>query len=274
MEWGIAIVALVVTASIAHAIGRKSAKREADLVLRNVETAQGHDRHNFLTALLREIGNDLMQRDPWRFVDVKAKALREVERIAEHSKTDAAHEMAVLCKRYPTYDQFAPFTARNHVLYSDSWSSAEELEERYLDIVRFMCVIGMIDPHWPFGAPTDEEDLEHARKYAARISDTRLEHRIRSAYAEYVQYRGDGATRREFETPNFSVTPVSHVAESRYGFHFKDTDEYGIHSTFYGDRIYVSVYRSDEDFESTDRLDSLSGVRLAFEPMGWSPSRK
>jgi len=44
------------------------------------------------------------------------------------------------------------------------------------------------------------------------------------------------------------------------GYWFKDTNEYGIHSAFYGDKageVYESWYRSDPTFEARETLHTL-----------------
>jgi hypothetical protein len=55
--------------------------------------------------------------------------------------------------------------------------------------------------------------------------------------------------RREqlFETPHLSAFHVSHFAESRVGFYFKDIEEFGLYSFFAsnGDETYENYYCSD-----------------------------
>jgi hypothetical protein len=53
---------------------------------------------------------------------------------------------------------------------------------------------------------------------------------------------------------------LSHIAEVRHGFHFKEADEFGIYSAFYADgwdKPYESYYRSDRRFEAETYLDHL-----------------
>jgi hypothetical protein len=57
-----------------------------------------------------------------------------------------------------------------------------------------------------------------------------------------------------------AVRHAFHLAESRYGFHFKDTDEFALYGMFHADgrdRPYESFYRSDANFEAEIYIDHL-----------------
>ena len=63
-----------------------------------------------------------------------------------------------------------------------------------------------------------------------------------------------------YETHTLAVFRVPHFAEIRWGFHFKDTDEYGLYGAFYADdrdKPYEQYYRSDRMFEAQAHLDHL-----------------
>ncbi len=119
---------------------------------------------------------------------------------------------------------------------------------------------------WVFrSSATSDQDLEHLREYVQKIKDTRFFQRLRAATTEFF-----GQTRAidfkpsngqvVYETTALTVFQRPHIAESRYGFHFKDTNEYGIYSAFYADgrdRPYQSYYRSDRMFEAEHGLNYL-----------------
>jgi hypothetical protein len=104
---------------------------------------------------------------------------------------------------------------------------------------------------------------EGAKVASARLeSDTRLYQHIKSGMREY-DFRRRGEEFRItkdgellFETPHLSAFSVSHFAESRVGFYFKDIDEYGLYSFFAGngDETYESYYRTDRTFQKEGRL--------------------
>ena len=62
-----------------------------------------------------------------------------------------------------------------------------------------------------------------------------------------------------YETKVLAVSHVSHFAESRWGFYFKDTNEFGLYTSFSDDnnKNYECFYRSDSKFEEEIYLDYL-----------------
>lgn len=86
--------------------------------------------------------------------------------------------------------------------------------------------------------------------------DIRLYERIRSGMQEYdlrtQKQRFGGAANGQllFETANMSVFHVDHPMQNRVGFHFKDTNEYGMYGFLAGDGddFQESYYRSDRGF--------------------------
>src|ERR1700761_8496834 len=59
-----------------------------------------------------------------------------------------------------------------------------------------------------------------------------------------------------FETAHLSAFGVSHFAESRVGFYFKDTEEFGLYVFFAGnaDDVYHSDSRTDRTFQKEETL--------------------
>jgi hypothetical protein len=55
-----------------------------------------------------------------------------------------------------------------------------------------------------------------------------------------------------YETDVLAVSYVPDFLQSRYGFHFKDTDEFGLYTLFVddNDKTYLGFYRSDREFEA------------------------
>ena len=104
---------------------------------------------------------------------------------------------------------------------------------------------------------------EVTQKAKARLEkDTRLLRHIKSAKREYdfqkrdqpIQFPKDGEL--VFETAHYSIYYVSHFAEARLGFHFKEIEEYGLYGFFAGEtgEYYDSYYRSDRSFKTEGRL--------------------
>ncbi|WP_262298999.1 hypothetical protein [Microvirga sesbaniae] len=240
-----------------------------------VERASAQDRALALAALRRELANVLIREDPDRFLRVAERA-RQTD--LDIQKADNANRQArrkVLTDRIPYYTDFDIVGTHDHVLYADalSWRSFEDIEQHYLAIVEFHALQHAMEEHWKDLPATSERALEHLREYVRKIKDTRFKRRIIEAEKEYFAYRqgldeGSGTTiltrgRERYETRQLAVLPVPHVAESRLGIHFKDTDEYGIFSVFYGDdKTFYSQYRSNATFEKETYLDTLGSVEI------------
>jgi hypothetical protein len=64
----------------------------------------------------------------------------------------------------------------------------------------------------------------------------------------------------DYETSILAVRHVYHVPDDRYGFHFKDTNEFGLYGIFYADdrdKPFETFHRSDANFEAEILLDHL-----------------
>jgi hypothetical protein len=107
------------------------------------------------------------------------------------------------------------------------------------------------------------KNAEKAKAASERLErDTRLYRNIKTGMREY-HFREreqdfwevkDGELL--FETAHLSAFRVGHVAESRVGFHFKDTGEFGLYGCFVGndDDVYHSYYRTDRTFQKEEML--------------------
>jgi hypothetical protein len=166
------------------------------------------------------------------------------------------------------YTDFDLVGTREHVLYADALRMypVEDIEEHYLNLVKFHALQRALDPDWQFrGAATTASDLEHLQSYVQKINDTRFRQRLVAAVREFFAHRrGDPLTDPEgavaYETDALAVYYVRHFAENRYGFHFKETDDFGLYSSFYDDdrdKTYESFYRSDRKLETETYLDHL-----------------
>ena len=131
--------------------------------------------------------------------------------------------------------------------------------------MKFQALQRTFDEDWKFKGPaTSDEDLEHLQGYIRQIKDTRFLRRLKDAAQEFYVHRRDdqaaAAHEPAYETKVLAVFRVPHFAEIRWGFHFKDTDEYGLYGVFYADsrdKPYEQYYRSDRMFEAETHLHDL-----------------
>lgn len=267
MELWIGIAAAGTALMLGFVLGVRLGTNAAKLEKVQLDRMMSSDRRMFLRAIQREIANTLMRRSHWRFVQTKRRALAEVERIAQLPKADASHELAVVSKTYPLYRDFQPFETRDHVLYADAASSLadEDLETYYLDLVRFMALQKHFDANAAHEKIATDSDLEHAIKYAQRVEDALFERRLKDAVNLYfLRLRDDDGFFAEFTNKDFTVRPVYHFAENRYGVSFKKPEEYGLVGMFHGERErpYVSYFRTDPSFGQETGLNPLRAADL------------
>jgi hypothetical protein len=136
-----------------------------------------------------------------------------------------------------------------------------EVERHYTDLIRFQALQIAVDENWSaIQPPTSEDELAHLERYVRRFKDTRFKDRMKAAIREDRTHQANTAEEKpQYETGAFTVRRVPHFAEVRYGVHFKDTDEFGLYTVFYGDRedSYIGIYRSDASFDKEIGLDDL-----------------
>jgi hypothetical protein len=107
------------------------------------------------------------------------------------------------------------------------------------------------------------KDKEKAAAANVRLTkDNQLYQHIKAGVREYdwqkrnqeFKIHRDGEL--VFENAHLKVFNVSHFAETRIGFYFKDLDEYGLYGFFAGngDEYFESYYRTDSTFKKEGRL--------------------
>jgi hypothetical protein len=214
----------------------------------------------YLEILRRELANVIVSDDPRKMVTAYYKAW-QFERgmtAAPSSRVDA--ELNVLTERYPLYEEFDLLNVRHFIPYRDATDSWDEdtIEERYLDISKFMILTNIkAKSSRPIFSDEENETLQRSMR---RESDRRFCAKIEDAMRIYNVARSADKDRSferiDYEDASLSVFPLQHFAESRWGIHFKLTDEYGIYSVFYADnsKAYRNYYRSDNSFQTETSL--------------------
>lgn len=268
MEWIGGVLVVIVAFLVGRGSRQPKTKENSALSRSGLNSAS--DRDIMLATFRREVANYLIRIDPDRFQQLYRKARATEASIEAADKKVREAEFTLITKRYPMYADFDLIGTRPYVLYADALSSQplEEIEEHFINLVKFHALQRADDADWQFRGPaTSDEEFERLKSYVKQLKDTRFRQRLVSAVNEfYTQWRRKDFTFSEkpgeplYETATFSVIKVPHYAESRYGFHFKDSDEYGLYSSFYDDsrdKSYQSYYRSDWKFEAELYLEYL-----------------
>jgi len=219
------------------------------------------ERSNYLVVLYRELSNYLFEHGPDRFLKLIKKAKKAQERINQKSKKACEKEYTALCEKYPFFKDFDLVASRAHVLYRDSLSSHDivEVEDHLSDLVCFQALRRKVDQAADLADPlVHDSDVEHLKKHVTEFKDGAFKKRIDIAI-ERMRKRKGGLRVKKLDTPVFSVSYVAHFAETRYGIHFKDTDEYGLWGRYVHDdgRASFSYYRSDPTFTEEKLLHSI-----------------
>lgn len=226
------------------------------------------DRELMFNTFRRELANYLVRRDPDRFLHLYHKARGAETEIENGEKAVREAQFTILSNKYQFYTDFDLIGIRDHVLYADALGNyaTEDIEEHYLNLVKFQALQIALNPDWKYrAAATSDKSLEHLREYVRKIKDTRFRQRLVAAVDEFYTHRSSNRSTDPdqwspaYETKMVAVYYVPHIAENRFGFHFKDTDEFGLYGSFSndGDKFYQSFYRSDRLFKSENYLDYL-----------------
>jgi hypothetical protein len=268
MEWwlwlGIAALAALVGVFIGAFACWRVIKSLQEPQLQELRMNMASDRELLLCTLRRELANYLVRLDQDRFHRLYREARGADVGIGKSDKASQQAQLALIAQNYPFYRDFDLLATREHVLYADALNiyGLEDIEAHYLNIVKFHSLTRALDENWwARGDATSDRDLEHLEEYVQKIKDTKFRQRLIAAIDEFSAHSSDDAQGRIiYETDILAVYRVPHFAETRYGFHFKDTNEFGLCGSFYHDvkdKFYQSLYRSDPKFEIEGYLDYL-----------------
>lgn len=230
--------------------------------------ASAYDRSNLIQAYGREISNYLIEHDPERYYQVYQRALDTQERLFVADKKTREAELHILTERYPMYENFDLVGTRPYVIYAETLARFDEddIEEHFLNLVKFHSLQRAASEEWRYLSPMlSKKELDHLAGYAGKVIDSRFKDRLKNAVKLFSAVRGaklsdlsipEGG--KLWETADIAVYQVYDIAESVDGYWFKDTNEYGLHSRFFGDeKTYESFYRSDRNFEKREVLHAL-----------------
>ena len=249
-------------------VGSKLSVKAVTPLLTEVSNTQAIDRANFLQTLRRELANILIWHNPQRYLQLYGQLHSEFQSLGSWQPEAISKRLAELCKKYPNYSDFDVIGTREYVLYPDgvSWTADADLELRYRDLVTFVALSVIGDPAWKeassrgFVHKLSGNELAHLTEYVQKIEDTKLRLRIDQAVQAYYGRRDEQSA--VLDNDFYTVRPLDHFAEHRFGIHLKRTNEFAIYSFFVFDsgRISYSYYRSDPTFERDEHLDVLTAV--------------
>ncbi len=254
-------------------IGAHLASSSLQPVIRQLSRGLADQHDLFLRVLRRELANWMFRRDPDRYFRIYRKAHEMAAAIGAAARSHQQAQLTKLRKQYPLYADFDLIGTRDHELYADalSMSSYDGIERRFTDIVRFQALKVAFDGDWqeiPRNSATSADDLAHLEKYVRQFKDTRFKNRLKEAINDldvYTHRKGltifsiDQSKPKQtlYETGKFSVHHVPSFGDIRYGVHFKDTNEFGLHTTFFFDDRDKKPLEGCADFDNVILLDDI-----------------
>lgn len=256
---------LIATGLAGYFIGFKVSKRqntEVTNILKNeLITSNASDRSAYLGVLRRELGNEIMNRDPDRYLKNYYHLLDEKAKFEKLANEEIITRIQTISQDFRYFTDFDVIGTRDYVLYSNAFDTEDidSLIRTYNNIVSYALLQTKIDEFWKYKvSEISEEELEHLKEYVSKVRDTKFLAHLHQAERDYWNYKVTEPEDLSFENNEYTVHPITDVAEVAYGVYIKKTDEYGIFSTFYGDnKNFDSYYRTDATFEKRIPLYNL-----------------
>lgn len=251
-------------------IGRiRSAKEEAEI--------------SYFSVLCRELANELIRRNPDRFVELTEQIVMGVEEIQKLSKEDALVRLNGMAQNYWEYSAFDGVGTKNYILYEHGFVGAGdiEIEKRYSDIQSWCALNAICNKDWRFADEciSTEKRYEEIVKYISRYKDTLLLYQLKCAKRDYDLYQGtlfdldeENTISKELEVyknENYEVHSLGRNGpnapmEAAWLVKVLATGEYGCWSVFYDDKIFVSYFKVGEsDIDSPDKWRPLNELHIS-----------
>ena len=227
--------------------------------------ARAADNALVISVLVREIANELMQRNIELYKDSFNGLFYKWQEIKAKDKSTKLAYVATITSKYPNFSNFDELGTRAHVVYADgfSWISNDDLWDLYEAMRLFDALSCDLDEDWRrHGTSITETEREHLQEYCVKISDTMLLAHLHKARDVYYLLRANGVEEKSdsewiYETIEYKIRRVYDVAEIRFGVYVKSMDRYGMWGLFSDTVSYTSFYAADADFNE-GYLDNLN----------------
>lgn len=259
------VLGLVAGFAVAAKVSAKMFNEEIAVLRRE----KAHDQDTMMRTFRRELANWLFRSDPDRYQALYDRARRLEREILAADPIERKAMLRRIAEEIPTINEFDLLQTREYIPYGDAIWSLDDAEKRYLDIVSWQALQIAMNPAWKWvKKPTSDDDEKHLPEVAARLRDGRFRKRLEQTMRLFWFARR-GTDELAIDNNLFTVKRIPHFAESRYGIHLKDSNEFGIYSMFHDiDRSFENYYRSNSDFSAENPLRNsfqeepdLEGVR-------------
>lgn len=209
----------------------------------------------YLNILSRELGNELMQRDPDFFKRNKRLMLQEWSQIeGDKKQLDALHTQ--LARKYPMFQDFDIVECWDYVLVGEALDGREneELWNVYKEIKFFSEIL--IEKYEIYQTKLKDQGLDYFDEYLKRAAASKLISKLMQAEETYdalLENDVDFSDSDEIETDQYIFYRLTHEYYARLGIHLKDTNQYAIIDTYYDKDISKQYYETNYRFNELDR---------------------
>lgn len=258
----------------------RAQKAEHEDEISRIRSAREEAEIGYFRVLCRELANELIRRNPDRFVELTEQIVMEVEEILGLSKENALVRLKGMAQNYWEYSAFDGVGTKNYVLYEDGFvgSGDIEIEQRYRDIQTWCALNAVSNKAWRFTAEcvSTRERLGEIEEYVSRYKDTLLLYQLKSAKQNYDLYQDTlfeldeensiSQKLKFYKNEDFEVHTLGNNGpnapmESAWLVKVLATGEFGCWSVFYDEKIFVSYFAVEEsDIASPDKWRSLRGL--------------
>ncbi len=234
----------------------------------------------YFSVLCRELANELIRRNPDRFVELTAEIVREVGNVQELSKEEASVRLEAMSQTYREHSAFDGVGTKSHVLYEDGLAPIGdvEMEKRYHDIQVWCALNAVGNDAWRFTSEcvSTKNRLDEIQKYVSQYKDTILLWQIKSAKRDYDLHgwtlsQSDEESslfpkfykNEEFEVHFLGDHGPNGIPELAWLVKVLATGDIGCWSVFHGDdKAYVHYYATQSADRSPGRWREINHLRI------------
>lgn len=240
-------------------IASKIMHSDNDDAIRSLKSQKDADQDEYLKVLLRSLSHVMIVRDLDAYCRIKKRTFEKVKEFKKYSQDAKSQTLSLIAEEYPYINDFDKMNVKEFVLPLDSASllSTEELGKVYEDIHIFLAQNN--DPS-VYPEEVLKKNEEFFEEYIQRLRDAVFKQNVLREINAYKNAEvASDKKNLNYNFRNIQILPLNHFAETRYGLHFKNTDEYAIYGIFYDDnsKAHETVYRSNKSYEAEESLDAL-----------------
>ena len=275
------LVAGVIVCSLWGRLASRAQKSEHEDQIGRISYARAEAEIAYLSVLCRELANELIRRNPDRFVELTEQIVMEVKETQRPSKEDALVRLNGMAQKYWELNAFDGVGTKNYILYEDGLAGIGdiEIEQHYRDIQIWCALNAVSNEAWRFTDEciSTEKRLDEIEEYVSRYKDTLLLYQLKSAKRDYDLHRWTLSQLDEesplvpelYDNENFEVRFIGDdgpngTIEWAWSVKMLATGDIGCWSVFHGDdKTYVNFYTAESVAVSPNKWRPLNELHIS-----------